>query len=130
MKFEFKQDEDGYYVDKDGCQHRTQQAAHHFGTLGLCGCGDPDGTYNFIREVLKCFDRRGAKGGDGWINAEKAVMQLIIENIEDATLAFIQLLDACDSVLEHGGYVGGSWLTDEGAAIVDLPEATHADYED
>lgn len=112
----------------DGCDYANEHQVNHYARLKLCGCGCPEEAYNFCREVLKCFDRRGALKGGEWIDAEDAVTKLIISDPATAAHVVSHLLTHLD-LLEHGGSVGGSWLTDEGEKIVDLREATEEDMD-
>ncbi len=132
MKFEFNREPEdsecgaGMLVGVDGCHYRTAQEAFHISVLGMCGCGLPVESFNFLKAVAACFDRR-AKGE--WLNAEKAVTELVKADPEIVAHVLAHVLSHLD-VLEHGGGVGGSWLTDKGAALVDLADATEEDFED
>lgn len=132
MKFEFKREPDdsdcgaGCLVGEDGCHYENEHQAFHFAVLGMCGCGLPTESFNFLKGVAACFDRR-TKGE--WIDAEQAVSLLVKKDPDIAAHVLAHVLSHLD-VLEHGGSVCGSWLTDKGAALVDLPDATDADFED
>jgi hypothetical protein len=115
--------ENGFLIGPDGCHYDNEHQAAHYGLLHLCGCGCPEDAYNFCRDVLAAFDRRGAKGGDGWIDAEDAVKKVILERPDQAAHVISHLLTHL-RLLEHGGSVGGSWLTDDGARIVDMGPVT------
>ncbi len=126
-RFEFKTaPENGYLVGPDGCHYRTKQHAFHYAFLGMCGCGCPEDAYNFCRDVLSKFDRRENHRDDKapWIDAEAAVKALILERPDEAAHVLSHLLTERD-LLEHGGSVGGSWLTAWGEQLVDggpMPE--------
>ncbi|PSK57055.1 hypothetical protein B0E38_02586 [Streptomyces sp. 111WW2] len=70
--------------------------------LGLCGCGSPDDAFDLIRDLLKLapfYDHRTevvALIGDG------AASHIILSTLDTADL------------IEHGGSIHGSWLTDKG----------------
>jgi hypothetical protein len=110
----------GMLVGPDGCHYDNEHQAAHFGVLHLCGCGCPEDAYNFCRDVLATFDRRGDRD---WVNAEDAVKKIILERPDDAAHVISHLLSHMN-LLEHGGSVGGSWLTDDGARIVDMGPMT------
>jgi hypothetical protein len=101
--------------------------------LGMCGCGRPEDAYNFVRSVLACFDRRNGP----WVDAEEKVAELLAKT-DPALVAhvFSHLLNGRGALhakepLEHGGAIGGSWLTPFGIKIVDGPEATEEnEYDD
>ncbi len=119
--FEFKTDPDnGYLLDPDGCHYRTERQAFHFAFLGMCGCGCPEDAYNFCRDVLTKFDRRASRADRSapWVNAEDEVKKLILDHPDEAAHVLSHLLTA-RKLLEHGGSVGGSWLTKWGEQIVD-----------
>jgi hypothetical protein len=120
--FEFKTDpENGCLIGPDGCHYETEQQAFHFAFLGLCGCGSPDEAYDFCRDVLLCFDRRGCHDDPPtkeWIMAEEAVTAIIKERPDQAAHVLAHLLTE-RKLLEHGGSVGGSWLTKWGEQLVD-----------
>ena len=106
--------------------------AAHFGLLHLCGCGCPDDAYNFCRGALDCFDRRGAHTTPptrDWINAEDALTALIQKQPNIAAHVLAHLLSHLD-LLEHGGSVGGSWLTPDGERIIDMGPMTESLMDD
>lgn len=78
--------------------------------LKLCGCGDPEKTYTILKETLEIFDN------NNW--EEKCKKQKAWEE-KYGDLAFLTLyfLNSFD-LLEHGGSVGGSWLSQEGKTLV------------
>lgn len=73
------------------------------------------------------FDRRAnlADREKLWVNAEDALKDLIQKRLDDAAHVLAHLLTNLD-LLEHGGSVGGSWLTDDGKRIVDMGPVTEA----
>jgi hypothetical protein len=118
--------ENGTLVGPDGCHYDNEHQAAHYGLLKLCGCGSPEEAYNFCREALMLFDRRGCHDTPPkreWINAEKALEDLIKSRPADAAHVLAHLFNHLD-LLEHGGAVGGSWLTGDGDRIVDMGEMT------
>lgn len=113
-------------IGPDGCHYENEHQAAHFGLLGLCGCGSPEDAYNFCRDALDCFDRRGCREvppSRDWINAEDALKSLIQARPNEAAHVLAHLLTHLN-LLEHGGSVGGSWLTDNGARIIDMGPMT------
>ncbi len=122
-----KRDPDnGCLIGPDGCHYENEHQAAHYGLLKLCGCGLPENAYNFCRDALACFDRRGCHDEPPtreWIDAEDALKELIKKRPDDMAHVLAHLLTHLD-LLEHGGSVGGSWLTDDGARIVDMAPMT------
>lgn len=130
--FEFKTDPtNGYLIGPDGCHYETPKRAYHYAFLDLCGCGNPEEAYNFCRDVLSKFDRRGChdEPAKPWIDAEKAVESLIKEKPDVAAHVLSHLLTA-RKLLEHGGNVGGSWLTKWGEQLVDAGPMSDDDLSD
>jgi hypothetical protein len=118
--------DNGYLIGPDGCSYPNEHQAAHFGLLQLCGCGSPEDAYNFCRDVLMHFDRRGCHDRPPikeWIDAEEAVKQLIVERPDQAAHVLSHLLTHL-KLLEHGSSVGGSWLTKDGERIIDMGPAT------
>lgn len=116
----------GLLIGPDGCHyHNEHQAAHH-GLLRLCGCGSPEEAHNFARDVLAAFDRRGVHDDPPtreWVQAEEVVKKLLLERPSEAAHLLSHLFSHLD-LLEHGGSVGGSWLTKDGERVVDLGPVT------
>lgn len=126
MTDKFSRDPDsGMLVGPDGCHYENEHKVHLHAVLNLCGCGNPVEAYNFCRDALILFDRRG---NGPWIDAEEALRELIAAKPDVAAHVFAHVLTHL-KVLEHGSTVGGSWLTDKGAAIVDLRAMTEEDDE-
>jgi hypothetical protein len=63
-----------------------------------------------------------------WLNAEEAVRDLVLRQPEVAAHVMSHLLTNL-RLLEHGGSVGGSWLTTMGEHIVDERAATGEDFD-
>lgn len=118
--------ENGCLIGPDGCHYDNELQAAHFGLLHLCGCGCPEDAYNFCRDILACFDRRGVHENPPtkeWIDAQDAAAKIIKERPDDAAHVLAHLLTHLN-LMEHGGNVGGSWLTDDGNRIIDLGPMT------
>ncbi|MFE9448295.1 hypothetical protein [Streptomyces sp. NPDC006739] len=72
--------------------------------IPACGCGDPQASHTLVHDLLRLtpFYEDGR-----WRDAEKLIgtsgaVQIVLSALTDADL------------LEHGGTVGGSWITDKG----------------
>jgi hypothetical protein len=118
--------ENGCLIGPDGCHYENEHQAAHYALLKLCGCGLPEEAYNFCRDILACFDRRGCHESPPtreWIDAQDAAERIIKERPDLAAHVMAHLLTHLD-LLEHGGSVGGSWLTDDGERIIDLGPMT------
>ena len=69
--------------------------------IGGCGCGEPDRVDKMMLAYL------ASREADGWPKPAPAGVS------EDAALLLSYLADMAQWT-EHGGSVGGAWLTDEG----------------
>ena len=87
--------------------------------LGMCGCGMPAQTYNFLRDILNCF-KPSSESGDLDGNRDRKVEEIVSQNPKLAAHAILHWLNGRD-LLEHGSSVGGSWLTAAGAEILENP---------
>jgi len=112
----------GMLVGPDDCHYANEHQINHFALLKMCGCGVPEDAYNFCRKILECYDARDTARwlGNG---GEVAVKKIIIDDPETAAHVMSHFFTHL-KLLEHGGSVGGSWLTDAGKRIVDMPPAT------
>lgn len=122
----FKGD-DGGYVDTEGCWWETAEDFIHSHILGFCGCGAPQLSIRYVRDVLKHIeavhalprgDTRDDWGRvyDEWKEAGKAIF-----SSEGAEYFAYYVMDD-KGLTEHGGSVPG-WLTELGLEVMeDLDE--------
>ena len=85
--------------------------------LRTCGCGNPEQVYALVRDLLelapfhqhpeKIAERIGASAED-YRNGDLGAYYMVLYVLDDARL------------IEHGGGVGGSWLTDKGTRYLEL----------
>jgi hypothetical protein len=125
---ELKRDaQNGMLIGPDGVHYENEKQVFHFGVFGMCGCGEPEEAYNFLLGILKLADRRACNASAGraaeWVDLEAEVAQAIRFDPETTAHVLLHLLTE-RGVIEHGGSVGGSWLTDLGAQIVDAGHVT------
>jgi hypothetical protein len=116
----------GCLIGPNGCHYENEHQAAHYALLGMCGCGWPVESFNFCQEALKAFDRRKALESNDpseWIDAEAKVKELILDQPDMAAHVFAHMLSHLN-LLEHGGNVGGSWLSHDGKRIVDMGPMT------
>jgi hypothetical protein len=76
-------------------------------SLNLCGCGNPDAAYQFLLDTLSAFDR-----SDSWEASCERIREWWAVGEGPGYLVLYFLTNA--DLLEHGGSVGGSWLTPKG----------------
>lgn len=71
--------------------------------LPLCGCGNPEDAYTLVRELLALapfYDRE--HGEVAALIGSSGAYQIVLGALTEADL------------IEHGGAMGGSWLTTKG----------------
>ena len=99
-------DQNEWFVDSEGCSYPSYESYVITGLLGLCGCFDDD-LGNDIMTILRQF--AATKGhisiDDIKIDGHEQYRELILHDLTRVDL------------LEHGGNVGGSWLTDKGREV-------------
>jgi hypothetical protein len=99
-------------------------------TLQICGCGDPDKTIMLARDVLGIIKRRwdatqslsilspsDRPAFEAAGREERDALGLRLGDDSDLYWLTLYWLDACD-LTEHGGSVGGCWLTPAGEAAL------------
>ena len=89
----------------------TEHQLWHFLTdddgIGLCGCGRPQEGARLVRDILNLcplYDNRPA-------------FETLIPHV-GAQMLLLGLLDNA-GLIEHGGGIGGSWLTEKGIEVRD-----------
>lgn len=83
--------------------------------MRFCGCGNPDDAYGALRDTLDAYDNDEARGGwDGRVQRTKDWWAKLGDGYAHLLLYFI---DAA-GLLEHGGSVGGSWLSEDGKLVL------------
>lgn len=83
-----------------------------FEELKFCGCGNPDGAREYIAKILRAIKDRS---DSDW--ATDSVAAAIKGDAESAMWLILYVFDAM-GLLEHGGNVSGSWLTDKGKQLL------------
>lgn len=111
---------------------KTIAAEVWFDDLDFCGCGNPEIVLTRIRDVLRAIANRSAAWRGMPImplsnesdHSEYAKEQLAKTLGPDQALEYLMLyvLDAAD-LTEHGGSVGGSWLTPKGEELLAFLES-------
>lgn len=94
------------YMDDDGVHYQSKKS-YLQSELGFCGCGDPDAAMVFVRNTLKLIGER-KEWGEG---VEKEIPN------EGAYYFVLYMLDH-KGLTEHGGSVGGSWLSSKGDEVL------------
>lgn len=101
-------------VGPDGCHYDTQAEAMYFNLKASCGCGRPDEVHAFLIECIKQFD------GDKWPKPGVDSIAKFVSERPDVAAEFIAHYLTSEALLEHGGSVYGSWLTDRGKQFIEI----------
>ena len=104
-----------------------------FDVLHLCGCGNPEDTYEAIRRYLHIRKLRHENKDITWDGIkEQYKTQLCIDvdnDTEHGVLQFMMyVLDHYDFT-EHGSSIGGCWLTEKGEMLLTVLDAWHEKME-
>lgn len=87
--------------------------------LGLCGCGSPEDTNEVIRLILI------AQNQETWEDKQKSLNNVCNINVDEnynynGLIQFVLYILDSHEFLEHGGSIGGAWLTEKGKIFLDL----------
>ena len=82
--------------------------------LNFCGCGDPDSGYAALLETLKAHDEGGERRK--WAEARGGSWEEVQCKGNGYDYLILYFLDA-NGLMEHGGSVGGGWLTKKGKSV-------------
>jgi hypothetical protein len=89
----------------------------YYKMFGFCGCGDPESQIVLLHDVLMAIsDKWNVTISDTVKAKEKQdkIRALLPGALGDHYLYWLTHLD----ILEHGGSIGGSWLTKKGEEIL------------
>lgn len=95
----------------------------YYNKLNWCGCGNPEEAIKLLRDVLSCIAER-FNGNETLANKS---FERYVERMEELLcykskyaiyLSYFYVMDS-HGLLEHGGGVGGSWLTDSGKELLE-----------
>lgn len=119
-KWEFKIDPDNnMLIGPNGCHYEEHEKpnAMYFDQLGLCGCGRPECIHKLIVDCAMMFDRdKNRWDGEAGVKG----IEKIVKERPDYVAEFIaHFLDQKD-LIEHGGSVYGSWLTERGKQFIEI----------
>lgn len=94
--------------------------------IGICGCGVPEDTYEVIRKILhirKDWEDNKIEY-DAVQKRYKDDLEVNTENdIHYGILQFVLYMLDARHILEHGGSIGGCWLTDLGKMYLTVLDA-------
>ena len=119
----------------DGAHHESIEEAFHTGVLGFCGCGQPERVARLVGGFLALLRRQWSEMRADTspllaLTPEKEAMYR--RHREDRSVFFgghegldymVAYVADLRGLTEHGGSIGGEWLTDGGELWLDLLEA-------
>ncbi len=90
-----------------------------FEQLHFCGCGVQGGVIGIFRDAMQIMHHRSAAIDDegAWMAGYEKLKNLLGGDDNPFYYLVMYTLDAHD-LTEHGGSVGGSWLSDKGRALL------------
>lgn len=94
------------YEAPDGCHYKSPSEYLWIAILGGCGCGSGDLPYR-AAEVLRNFGREHLSK-ERWSVYDDAANEVLAHWLDSKGL------------IEHGGSVNGSWLTDKGEELLHI----------
>jgi len=112
--------EDGY-VDENGCHFDDAIAFIQSGIFGHCGCGCPESSLSYLRDIMQILHNRAEKDRtqEHWNEWTDKIFSFFKSEGEMYTVLY--LLNRVD-IEEHGSAVPG-WLTEKGECLLkDLNE--------
>jgi hypothetical protein len=91
--------------------------------FNFCGCGQPETMLTLLHAVLREFAKRHS-GPDGEWEQSWRNIETLLHGKETPGLYYTYLnwMDGHE-LIEHGGGIGGSWLTDKGRAMLVVLDA-------
>jgi len=84
----------------------------YYRKLNFCGCGNPDTQMQFLRDVLRAINRRSE--GNTWKEDTKKIEALLPGALGQFYLYWLDSM----GITEHGGSIGGDWLTEKGKELL------------
>lgn len=87
--------------------------------LAFCGCGSPEDAYELVRDILRL-----APFYEGWKDGtpNRAKVRELLGRTDAVFYLVLYQLDRA-GLIEHGGGIGASWLTQKGVHVLALMES-------
>ena len=87
--------------------------------LNFCECGNPDDAYDALKEALDAHNCVGEITDKSWAKrCEKA--KAWEEKLGEKPAHLLRYFIDAAGLLEHGGSVGGSWLSEDGKLLLEF----------
>lgn len=117
------------YIDMNDDEMLTEELVRFFAydILNLCGCGNPEDTWDVIRRVLRIrLEARDIAYAE-MIQRYKDELHLDDDDdLQHGSLQFILYILDHFGLVEHGSSIGGCWLTDLGRMCLFVMDAWFA----
>ncbi len=97
-------------MENEKLQKEGLQAIH---SLNFCGCGDPSDAYSALLETLKVHNAPENQT----LEERITIRENWNKKLDIYNYLILYFIDAA-GLTEHGGSVGGCWLTQKGQAVV------------
>lgn len=108
----------------------TRQELRVFLQTWQCGCGCPEDATRLVYDVLQAMSERWVEGRkhDLFVAGDRPALEAVWKRYAERIKAllptsgveyFVLYLFDHWGLTEHGGGVGGCWLTDKGQAVLD-----------
>lgn len=114
----------------DEVDYPNEVQQFYYGALNWCGCGNPDEALGFMRDVLAIMKARSDENCSGSYkgSAYEARTLELDAKLGDGMLglSYLYMIDSY-GLTEHGGSIGGSWLTGEGERVLAMLQAHDLD---
>lgn len=113
-----------YLLDDDETLTEVLASFFAYDVLGLCGCGNPEDTWDVIRRVLRIRSSCRERLYDEIKQMYRDELRLDIDNDVDwGILQFILYILDDKGLVEHGSSVGGCFLTELGEMYLTVLDA-------
>lgn len=93
--------------------------------LKLCGCGNPQDTYEVIRLILTAHNQEESEDKHKILNDICGINKSEHNNYHGLIQFASYILDSHD-FLEHGSSISGAWLTEKGKLFLELLNMNHS----
>lgn len=105
--------------DRKAAGYLNGTAGEMVHNLAFCGCGDPDSVAELVRDLLAVFEPRHNKDGSDWSDPWPK-LESVLGTKNEATVFLVLYWLSAVGLTEHGGAVGGDWLTEDGSRLLRL----------
>lgn len=107
----------------------------YYEKLNFCGCGSPWDVLYTIKKTLNIISKKKEFDYEDYWNKLRNSLNMMVDknnfSVNEGVFQIILNILNNSDVLEHGGGIGGSWLTDYGRELLEhLNSLSDEDLED